>query len=295
MVGDEFQACYRGSPPRVWGRLDVLDLVEGGQRFTPTCVGKANRAAISGGSITVHPHVCGEGGGAALIAFGLAGSPPRVWGRRLAGGAGRPRPRFTPTCVGKAPVCLRGRGAWRFTPTCVGKAHAFQARSARVGSPPRVWGRPRAHRRNIASARFTPTCVGKALTYRWISIALIGSPPRVWGRRRPGSQRPGWRPVHPHVCGEGDLRRPGLNPAPGSPPRVWGRRPGTPTTGRPRPVHPHVCGEGGRAHPATSGVHRFTPTCVGKASSPMSSVAPSFGSPPRVWGRLTGSASPRPG
>ena len=52
-----------GSPPRAWGRPDAdLKLLEPA-RFTPTCVGKAGRAADADLHAAVHPHVRGEGAG----------------------------------------------------------------------------------------------------------------------------------------------------------------------------------------------------------------------------------------
>ena len=112
--------------------------------------------------------------------------------------------------------------------------------------------------------------------------------------------------VHPHVCGEGPVgaleprRRLGSPPrvwgrrdgvgkarqlAPGSPPRVWGRR-RAPTGGTGSPsVHPHVCGEGRTTCASRAPRVRFTPTCVGKASSEPLKLREAHGSPPRVWGR----------
>ena len=92
-------------------------------RFTPTGVGKMIFTSKQMVQVTVHPHGCGED---ALILVrvlgGVAGSPPRVWGR-LAGddGVGR-RSRFTPTGVGK----IQKKGG---------------ELSTLSGSPPRVWGR----------------------------------------------------------------------------------------------------------------------------------------------------------
>ena len=75
----------RGSPPRVWGRLCWLAHFVASFRFTPTCVGKTacRRSRHSRGS--VHPHVCGEDGLGWAWRRAIAGSPPRVWGRRTLG------------------------------------------------------------------------------------------------------------------------------------------------------------------------------------------------------------------
>ena len=49
-----------GSPPRAWGRHEVLRLVRFALRFTPTCVGTTPTPAIPHWSRTVHPHVRGD-------------------------------------------------------------------------------------------------------------------------------------------------------------------------------------------------------------------------------------------
>ena len=255
-----------GSPPRVWGRPDQLRGLRRFGRFTPTCVGKAWRTSE-----------------AALVRFG---SPPRVWGRRVLRVRQGAEPRFTPTCVGKAfssrakwyrsygsPPRVWGRrhedvlrqGRSRFTPTCVGKASARKQPSASgVGSPPRVWGRHSVNDLSNQPCRFTPTCVGKARADSDVPLRL---------------------PVHPHVCGEGGRSGCSSQQHVGSPPRVWGRRRvRTGSRGR-TTVHPHVCGEGPLADPHRPVQRRFTPTCVGKASTPPTATTRVPGSPPRVWGR----------
>ncbi len=55
-----------GSPPRAWGR-QVHDGHNGGPtRFTPTCVGTASPVGWFWSSISVHPHVRGDGTGITL-------------------------------------------------------------------------------------------------------------------------------------------------------------------------------------------------------------------------------------
>ena len=152
--------------------------------------------------------------------------------------------------------------------------------------------------------RFTPTRVGKTADRSAFEMIHRGSPPRVWGRLTPSrrrvdehwftptrvgktSSRWSMRPthsVHPHACGE-DLPIPmPASARRGSPPRVWGRR-----------CSSVPCRER----------RRFTPTRVGKTSSPLLDSADRTvhphacgedvrrrmmavlrsGSPPRVWGR----------
>ena len=171
------------------------------------------------------------------------GSPPRVWGRRVAAGWVRLRRRFTPTGVGKTRKATPVAGSRSVHPHGCGEDNsAHELSKCNIGSPPRVWGRRRRRPRRGMGRRFTPTGVGKT-----------SGPPRSTSRHK----------VHPHGCGE-DLNDDMGHIAPeGSPPRVWGRLPTvsaggvyqrfTPTgvgkTGgrthclSARKVHPHGCGE----------------------------------------------------
>ncbi len=209
----------------------------------------------------VHPHVCGENATADRCRSPTAGSPPRVWGKRIS----------AHEITGSPPRVWGKRGCWRqslivsrFTPTCVGKTSGVRGRfrclkvhphvcgenfspcptaCPTAGSPPRVWGKPQNPRRRWLSWRFTPTCVGKT-------------------RRFPPTRER--RPVHPHVCGENvncSLSSWGQH---GSPPRVWGKLNWRWMTRR---------------------CLRFTPTCVGKTLVSLRRLGAFGGSPPRVWGK----------
>ena len=51
-----------GSPPRAWGKLGQLIVLQPVGRFTPTCVGKMSRGSCPPAAGPVHPHVRGENG-----------------------------------------------------------------------------------------------------------------------------------------------------------------------------------------------------------------------------------------
>ena len=114
--------------------------------------------------------------------------------------------------------------------------------------------------------------------------------------------------VHPHGCGENVdrricvIRRIRFTPTgvgkmrrcwrrhvvfSGSPPRVWGkwRHPASPHPER--AVHPHGCGENGGFERAELQNGRFTPTGVGKIFAGLEGAGLIYGSPPRVWGKLS--------
>ena len=248
--GDNSRAIFRnssavGSPPRVWGQLQIALLGFILSRFTPTGVGTTVECLSCSGAGAVHPHGCGDN--LQVIRtdrFGI-GSPPRVWGQR-----GR--------------LSLR-RGASRFTPTGVGTPPPPVGYHTIInGSPPRVWGQRFTTAGTFGQSRFTPTGVGTTNgTWRpwWVRSVHphgcgdnidtqdelyhgVGSPPRVWGQHvhpNPLYLRHRFTPtgvgttsffakshpctsVHPHGCGD---NMPPAKAAPlvnGSPPRVWGQR-----------------------------------------------------------------------
>ena len=175
------------------------------------------------------------------------------------------------------------------------------------GSPPHVWGKPVFSVWLALSKGITPTCVGKARSKRTKVIIPTGSPPHVWGKLKMecinanmvritptcvGKANLGIYFVqsgqdHPHMCGESNSTHFFETHQRGSPPHVWGKPPG------------NTC------HQI---FYRITPTCVGKASCPpfspplardhphmcgesypcTCSTPCTQGSPPHVWGKLTG-------
>ena len=197
-------AC--GSPPRVWGKLQVREVFRRDDRFTPTRVGKTLLAARASKCFSVHSHACGENAHSGLSAAAWHGSPPRVWGK-LDGSMMISRClRFTPTRVGKTPVGVTEAGAVAVHPHACGENSAvYRDQVQIIGSPPRVWGK---HARRVfdpVAARFTPTRVGKTST---VTVSPV------------------FPAVHPHACGENHRQPHGLRADGGSPPRVWGKRAG---------------------------------------------------------------------
>ena len=95
-----------GSPPRVWGRLDMAQLSQIDQRFTPTCVGTTTVTRGSVLAAAVHPHVCGDDKRPNKMFQRFDGSPPRVWGRRQDVHTETAKMRFTPTCVGTTTAAM---------------------------------------------------------------------------------------------------------------------------------------------------------------------------------------------
>ena len=206
-------------------------------------MGKTIRCAAQSASPKVHPHGCGEDIIAVHARRASQGSPPRVWGRLVAGLPLWLACRFTPTGVGKTCGALEVAAGTLVHPHGCGEDAAAKA-SIRpsCGSPPRVWGRRRFATYADTKERFTPTGVGKTT---------------IWHRCREIHK------VHPHGCGEDFTFAIARSCAFGSPPRVWGRQGREPRNigeGRFTPtgvgktrrvclavwrwkVHPHGCGE----------------------------------------------------
>ena len=111
----------------------------------------------------------------------------------------------------------------RITPTCVGKATlcVITSRSLR-GSPPHVWGKPLAVVRWMINVRITPTCVGKAIR--------SSSPARM-------------PEDHPHMCGESNVNLLIVTERVGSPPHVWGKPRGRGSTPMSKRITPTCVGK----------------------------------------------------
>ena len=92
---------FRGSPPRVRGKLISIPYQTKCVRITPACAGKT----ISLSSVTVeardHPRVCGENMLIPPYSSVSQGSPPRVRGKRYSIHARFVARRITPACAGK--------------------------------------------------------------------------------------------------------------------------------------------------------------------------------------------------
>ncbi len=156
--------------------------------------------------------------------------------------------------------------------------------SARRGSPPHAWGRRSVSIIFPTPSRFTPTCVGTAQIITAQGANLPRFTPTCVGTASWAARPTTTCSVHPHMRGDGHFGRVAIEATDGSPPHAWGRL---------RPI------------PETPTLMRFTPTCVGTASSRWLSMTwgsvhphmrgdgfaprrPAFdrlGSPPHAWGR----------
>ena len=152
-----------GSPPHVWGNHQRRKPLVALQRFTPTRVGKSSLPAQIASKATVHPHTCGE-----ILCWVWNyrchyGSPPHVWGNRIAVCRKQCPWRFTPTRVGKSRYKALDPTLTSVHPHTCGEIVAYSyAYDNTYGSPPHVWGNLYFVRPCLSIFRFTPTRVGKS-------------------------------------------------------------------------------------------------------------------------------------
>ena len=93
-----------GSSPRTWGTLWVQAFEAAADRFIPTHMGNARRAALLNTRYPVHPHAHGERVKVGVVTVVEVGSSPRTWGTHRPAPGGHHAGRFIPTHMGNAAV-----------------------------------------------------------------------------------------------------------------------------------------------------------------------------------------------
>ena len=155
-------AALKETPPRTWGRLNILSLSRHKHGNTPTHVGKTPALPSPDVLCEKHPHARGEDSRAVCLSIFQVETPPRTWGRLIHDPAFPFQLRNTPTHVGKTHLFCSLRRRWRKHPHARGEDHTPLERSLRRGeTPPRTWGRPVPMYGCRRSAGNTPTHVGK--------------------------------------------------------------------------------------------------------------------------------------
>ncbi len=177
-------AIAAGAPPRAWGGLEAIQVAGSIQRSTPTCVGRTTGPACTRPCPTEHPHVRGEDrrkgcscrrnpehphvrGEDSLTQRRRcknSGAPPRAWGGRFRGSRSAPRPRSTPTCVGRTTSTTLRKATEAEHPHVRGEDVVAQGSNpAQHGAPPRAWGGRPSCPWCPPTHRSTPTCVGRTI------------------------------------------------------------------------------------------------------------------------------------
>ena len=98
------QARLRGSSPRVRGKPPLRPPDVGGVGLIPACAGKTRPAKTSPRTSRAHPRVCGENRIMGVPRTRVAGSSPRVRGKRVLAHAHLLSRWLIPACAGKTPT-----------------------------------------------------------------------------------------------------------------------------------------------------------------------------------------------
>ena len=179
-----------GSSPRVRGKPFRAASIARLDGLIPARAGKTCKCQTCRVVTTAHPRACGEN----LIDFpqrsDAAGSSPRVRGKR-------PDPLAHPVDEGLIPARAGKTACWERTSfqrpahprACGENGCGVLGGFGRVGSSPRVRGKPGTDRRERPALGLIPARAGKTRRSLRSSWGLAGSSPRVRGKRRPG--RPG--------------------------------------------------------------------------------------------------------
>ena len=144
--GERIASCMAnsakcGSSPRLWGTLLFQALVMRLERFIPTAVGNALPSKPGKGSVTVHPHGCGERRWVAYFDTSSTGSSPRLWGTLSAPWPAAISARFIPTAVGNALIAVSSEILAAVHPHGCGERVLCSIFGNRItGSSPRLWG-----------------------------------------------------------------------------------------------------------------------------------------------------------
>jgi len=212
-----------GSSPRVRGTAPRIGLVDLGFRFIPACAGNRSSGVSTPSMRTVHPRVCGEQGGVAVLLGINDGSSPRVRGTVSLMPSRRTAVRFIPACAGnRDPSRPSGIATPVHPRVCGEQAILTITGRSNSGSSPRVRGTDVPARSGPPVHRFIPACAGNS---------------------NPDPRPQPSQTVHPRVCGEQSEGRFQMVNALRFIPACAGNRTVARSWAPIFPVHPRVCGE----------------------------------------------------
>ena len=194
-----------GSPPRVRGKVVLVDFGPEFLGITPACAGKSRFPSSTAPYRRDHPRVCGEKAARLTGKEKPRGSPLRVRGKAVHHKHRHSPGRITPACAGKRAVRAPRRSSrWDHPRVCGEKERVAMMVRATMGSPPRMRRKDVRQELQHSGRGITPACAGKRTQY-FPACSCI------------------WE--HPRVCGEKPaILTPWVKP-PGSPPRVRGKVP----------------------------------------------------------------------
>ena len=146
------------------GKLLIAPRLPALVRITPAHAGKTGSAASSPPDFGDHPRACGENFVVQFKSGHIAGSPPRMRGKRVKTAAGKNRIGITPAHAGKTSMCRNTLQGIRDHPRACGENTVSPISSAaRRGSPPRMRGKRISISKMIAQGGITPAHAGKTI------------------------------------------------------------------------------------------------------------------------------------
>ena len=157
-----WMAREMGSSPRVRGRPRVGDREKLLHGLIPACAGQTADFRSAHCGAWAHPRVCGADGRHPFAEPHFNGSSPRVRGRQLDGKRVAHALGLIPACAGQTTECADNESFGRAHPRVCGADRRHLIRSSRrVGSSPRVRGRPHPTCLPSVSQRLIPACAGQ--------------------------------------------------------------------------------------------------------------------------------------
>ena len=194
---------FRGSPPRMRGKVVQDHHVKGPGGITPAYAGKSPPGCTGFPRCRDHPRVCGEKDETAAFISLLRGSPQRMRGKVVLGFPPPLPPGITPAYAGKRDKRIFAGIQCRDHPrVCGEKCRNILPVSLGQGSPPRMRGKATTQSENTVPSGITPAYAGKRSFCASMSEA---------------------RRDHPRVCGEKEECKGCWVFTAGSPPRMRGK------------------------------------------------------------------------
>ena len=239
--------CARGSSPRMRGKRRRQIHYRTPRRLIPAHAGKTEPSYRRAGYVQAHPRACGENTVSPLNIPALAGSSPRMRGKRQLSPRHAPHDRLIPAHAGKT-----GRlqdsvpESWAHPRACGENGACSSSSKSVMGSSPRMRGKHGRARLPVSEVGLIPAHAGKTYSEAFTQ----------------GTAR-----AHPRACGENAAAEAPEQTTPGSSPRMRGKRKSLALpacsaglipahAGKTlhiwiraglRPAHPRACGENGLA------------------------------------------------
>ena len=153
-----------GSPPRMRGKQTYMGYSFFNDRITPADAGKTRNRSRRCRSRWDHPRGCGENRPTSRRLMVSRGSPPRMRGKHFHANAAPWADGITPADAGKTRIQILRGGQHQDHPRGCGENwRLHQSGATRLGSPPRMRGKPSLHVYAHGFYWITPADAGKTV------------------------------------------------------------------------------------------------------------------------------------